>query len=490
MSQADFKKRLKALMLRPENQVCSDCPERQPRWASLIVPPPGAPPGTLHMGAFCCLECSGSHRRLGVHISFVRSVNLDQWKEKEVLAMENGGNHKVNAIFEAHLNVPKPTNSASGPVRERFIRDKYERRKFYDPNAFARVSQMESQREEEEVVSGVQRRLANSRAPSDAARRRVEERATRNGTSARVVKAPTVPASSPPPPAPVVDLLDFGDFDSPEAASAVQASVVTSTATTNGVANTAPAAPSTVPAPTNKEPAEVDLFANMSIGNNNLSSSAGVSNEMMHPQQPVQPPPPAEPKKMTTDDILSMFNAPPAQHSSMQPNMMFAGAGGMNGMSGGNSMGMMNNAVNPLQQPMGMMNNMNHPQPMGMMNTNMNPQQQMAMMNNMQLMQMQHMMSQQGMNNMVGTTMNMGMMGGHGVGSNMGGNNMNMMMQQGQLPQMNNMMMMMQGGGGGMMHGGNQLSQQQQQGQSASPQVQQRGGAHVNQFAEFGNFAR
>ena len=80
MSQAEFKKRLKVLMNKPENQVCSDCPERQPRWASLIVPPPGSPPGSLAFGAFTCLECSGSHRRLGVHIAFVRSVTLDSCK--------------------------------------------------------------------------------------------------------------------------------------------------------------------------------------------------------------------------------------------------------------------------------------------------------------------------------------------------------------------------------------------------------------------------
>ena len=78
--QREMKKRLKLLMNKPENQVCSDCTERQPRWASLIVPPPGAPDNSMAIGAFCCLECSGSHRRLGVHISFVRSVNLDSCK--------------------------------------------------------------------------------------------------------------------------------------------------------------------------------------------------------------------------------------------------------------------------------------------------------------------------------------------------------------------------------------------------------------------------
>ena len=115
-------------------------------------------------------------------------------KEKEVLAMENGGNAKVNAIFEAHLNVSKPNISASGAVRERFIRDKYERRKFYDPRAFESSAQMSNgggggQEEEEVVIAGVQRRLASSRsnrAPSDAARRRVEERAARNRSGGKV----------------------------------------------------------------------------------------------------------------------------------------------------------------------------------------------------------------------------------------------------------------------------------------------------------------
>lgn len=362
---------------------------------------------------------------------------------------------------------------------------------------------MESQREEEEVVSGVQRRLATNRAPSDAAKKRVEERATRNGTTTRSINAQTVPASSPPsrpPPAPVVvDLLDFGDFDSPEAAFAVQESVVTS----NSIDAASPAPIlSTGPPPTNKEPAEFDVFASMSIGNNNsdpnrIEGSVPDGSQIMQPQ-PVQRPQVLEQKKMTTEDILSMFNVPSAQKNSMQQNTMFAGAG-MNGMSSGNGLGIMNNnTMSPLQQSMNMMNNINHLQPMGMMSNNLNPQQQMAMINNMQMLQMQHMMGHQGMNNM-GGNMNMGVMGGQGVSSSMGSNNM-MMMQQGQIPQMNNNMMMMQGGGGGgIMHGGNQFvqpmmgqaMQQQQQGQS-SPQIQQQGGGaqHMNQFADFGNFAR
>lgn len=41
--------------------MCCDCEDKNPQWAS--VP----------FGIFMCLECSGKHRALGVHISFVRS---------------------------------------------------------------------------------------------------------------------------------------------------------------------------------------------------------------------------------------------------------------------------------------------------------------------------------------------------------------------------------------------------------------------------------
>ena len=49
-----------------------DCDSKGPRWAS------------WNLGIFLCIRCAGIHRNLGVHISRVKSVNLDSWKPKEV----------------------------------------------------------------------------------------------------------------------------------------------------------------------------------------------------------------------------------------------------------------------------------------------------------------------------------------------------------------------------------------------------------------------
>lgn len=78
------------LYLIPENKACFECEMANPSWAS------------VNNGIFLCLNCSGLHRGFGVNVSFVRSVNMDTWSEKQLNHMMYGGNGKLRQFFKSY----------------------------------------------------------------------------------------------------------------------------------------------------------------------------------------------------------------------------------------------------------------------------------------------------------------------------------------------------------------------------------------------------
>mmetsp|Transcript_45358 Transcript_45358/g.116083 ORF Transcript_45358/g.116083 Transcript_45358/m.116083 type:complete len:506 (-) Transcript_45358:168-1685(-) len=328
------KRVLKVLLKKEENKFCADCHARGPTWAS------------TNLGVFVCLTCSGVHRSLGVHISVVRSTNLDTWLPDQVAFIQRMDNVKANGYWEASLpsDFRRPRDSEQHKL-ERFIQDKYQAQSFRDRDMPPPTIQ---NYKDHPLTAADTYQAAPSPVPARPAAAAAIAAPGRSAAPAVAKPEPPVqmladllsldegpPPPSAPSPAPAAaappataqsnsEWADFGGGgDADPFASPAQEGPATPTPPASAPAQAAsPAGPfASVSQPEQPAPAvaaaaqpDSDPFAALAAAPNGAPEPAASTAKQ------------APPSKMTNDDIMKLFDAaPPAQGALGQPPAGYGG---------------------------------------------------------------------------------------------------------------------------------------------------------------------